>query len=228
MTVALFDLDNTLLDGDSDYLWGEFLCDQGVVDRARYRSENARYYQAYRDGTLDIHEFLAFGLRPLAEHTPEQLHHWRTQFIRDCIVPIIPASSRALLEKHREKGHQCVIVTATNRFITEPIAAELGVDHLLASTPEQRNGGYTGRLADAPCFREGKVQHVSRWLNENNENWQESWFYSDSHNDLPLLERVSHPVVVNGDAALKKIAGECGWPLLDLRTAPVQPARRRL
>lgn len=217
MPIALFDLDHTLLDGDSDYLWGEFLCDRGVVDRDWYRAENARYYRAYREGRLDIHEFLNFGLDPLTRHPLETLHRWREDFVRDCILPIIPADARALLDRHRQQGHRLAIVTATNRFVTAPIAAELGVANLLATEPEFRDGRYTGRVKGTPCFREGKIRHVEAWLAGQNADWADSWFYSDSHNDLPLLERVRYPVAVNPDPQLAGIARERGWPVKSLR-----------
>lgn len=217
MTIALFDLDHTLLDGDSDYLWGEYLCDRGVVDRDWYRSENARYYRAYREGTLDIHEFLNFGLRPLSRHLLETLHRWRADFVRDYILPRIPDQAHRLLDRHRAHGHRLAIVTATNRFVTEPIAAALGVPELLATEPEMRAGRYTGRVSGTPCFREGKIAHVEAWLARLGEDWEESWFYSDSHNDLPLLERVTHPVAVNADARLAGLAEQRGWPRLELR-----------
>lgn len=227
MTLALFDLDHTLLDGDSDYLWGEFLCDQGVVNRAAYRAENARYYREYHAGTMDIHEFLHFGLRPLAAHEPAQLYLWREAFVAACILPIIPLAARELLDSHRAQGHQLAIVTASNRFVTEPIAVELGVATLLASEPEMTDGRYTGRVAGTPCYREGKVTRVREWLAGSSESLANSWFYSDSHNDLPLLQQVSHPVAVNPDPVLAAHAAKHGWPVLQLHAGAGDPRAAR-
>jgi len=215
--LALFDLDHTLLDGDSDSLWGRFLVKQGVVDADEYRREGARYMEDYRAGRLDIHEFLAFGLRPLKDHAPEQLESWRATFTRDCVLPRIPAASRELLKRHRGLGHTLLIITATNSFITAPIAAEFGVDALLATEPEKHGARFTGRVAGVPCFREGKVQKLDAWLEEGRNKPEETWFYSDSHNDLPLLERVDHPIAVNPDETLACTAVERGWPVMRLR-----------
>jgi HAD superfamily hydrolase (TIGR01490 family) len=215
--LALFDLDHTLLDGDSDSLWGRFLVKQGVVDGDEYRREGARYMAEYRAGRLDIHEFLAFGLRPLKDNTPEQLEAWRAAFVRDSVLPRIPAASRALLQRHRASGHMLVIITATNDFITAPIAAELGVDALIATEAEKRDARFTGRVAGVPCFREGKVQKLETWLRQVSGEPEETWFYSDSHNDLPLLERVDHAIAVNPDEVLSRTATERGWPVMNLR-----------
>jgi HAD superfamily hydrolase (TIGR01490 family) len=215
--LALFDLDHTLLDGDSDSLWGRFLVKQGVVDAEEYRREGARYMAAYRAGDLDIHEFLAFGLRPLRDHTPERLESWRAAFMRDCVLPRIPAASRALLQRHRDAGHTLVIITATNSFITAPLVAEFGVDALIATEPEKDGVRFTGRVAGVPCFREGKVQKLEAWLQHSDVAPEERWFYSDSHNDLPLLERVEHPVAVNPDEVLAKTAAARGWPVRRLK-----------
>ena len=213
--LALFDLDHTLLDGDSDSLWGRYLVREGVLDGDEYRRANARYHAEYVAGRLDIHEFLAFGLRPLKDHPPETLEAWRERFVRECILPRIPAASRELLARHG--GHTRAIITATNSFITAPIAAELGVPHLIATEPEQLDGRYTGRVAGPPCFREGKVVKLRAWLEERRHAPTETWFYSDSHNDLPLLEQVTHPTAVNPDETLAQVARERGWPVLRLR-----------
>ncbi|HEY1773282.1 MAG TPA: HAD family hydrolase [Gammaproteobacteria bacterium] len=217
MKLALFDLDHTLLDGDSDSLWGRFLVKQGVVDGDEYRLEGARYMAEYRAGRLDIHEFLAFGLRPLKDNTPEQLETWRAAFIQNSVLTRIPAASRALLEQHRGLGHMLVIITATNSFITAPIAAELGVDALIATEPEKDGARFTGRVVGVPCFREGKVQKLDAWLRQVDARPDETWFYSDSHNDLPLLQQVDHPVAVNPDEVLSKTAAESGWLVMSLR-----------
>jgi len=215
--LALFDLDHTLLDGDSDSLWGRFLVKEGAVDAAEYQREGARYMADYRAGRLDIHEFLAFGLRPLKDNTPERLEGWRARFMRECVLPRIPAGSRELLQRHRESGHTLVIITATNSFITAPVAAEFGVDALIATEPEREGARFTGRVAGLPCFREGKVKKLDAWLAERGATPEETWFYSDSHNDLPLLERVQHPVAVNPDEVLSRTAAERGWPTMTLK-----------
>ena len=218
MSLAIFDLDNTLLRGDSDHVWGEFLIDQGVVDRERFASENNRYYAAYLAGTLDIHEFLEqHQLRPLAEHDRVTLEHWRSEFMRTRILPLIAPAARALVEKHRSQGHILLIITATNRFITAPIAAEFGIEHLIATELEERDGRFTGKVAGVPSYQEGKVTRLREWLSVHNQNLNGSWFYSDSHNDLPLLTRVDHPVAVNADATLAEYARGQGWPLIELR-----------
>ncbi|KAB7623034.1 HAD family hydrolase [Alkalilimnicola sp. S0819] len=220
MALAIFDLDNTLLAGDSDHLWGEFLVEQGAVDAASYRDANERFYRDYQQGTLDIHAFLEFALRPLAEHPPERLAQWRKTFLAEKIDPIILSAGRTLIADHRERGDLPMIITATNSFITAPIAERLGVEVLLATTPEQATGGrYTGRVSGIPTFREGKIKALDAWLSNTAHDLQGSWFYSDSHNDIPLLERVSHPVAVDPDADLKAHADREGWRVISLRQA---------
>lgn len=217
LNLAIFDLDNTLLGGDSDHLWGQFLIEQGIVDGVWYERENQRYYAEYLAGTLNIFEFLAFALAPLAAHEMPMLLNWREQFVRDKILPIILPAARELLRSHRQQSHTLMIITATNLFVTEPIAAELGVDHLLATTPEQTQGRYTGRVSGYPCFREGKVHNLNQWLSQRGMNLASSWFYSDSHNDLPLLEVVTHPIAVDPDPTLTQHATAKGWPIISLR-----------
>ena len=217
MSLAIFDLDNTLLADDSDYLWGQFLIEQGIVDGAAYERDNQQFYDDYRAGTLDIQEFLAFMLRPLAEHPLEQLLTWRAQFIEDKIHPILLPKAMELLARHRMAGDTLLIITATNRFLTAPIAELLEVPHLLATEVEFTAGRYTGRPIGIPCFQHGKVERLSAWLAETGHNLDESWFYSDSHNDLPLLGQVSYPVAVDPDATLAEHAQERGWPIISLR-----------
>ncbi len=218
MSLAIFDLDNTLLRGDSDHAWGEFLVEQGAVDAGRFKSENDRYYAAYQAGTLDIYEFLEkHQLCPLAEHDRAKLEHWRRQFMLTRIAPLITAEARALVEKHRANGDTLLIITATNRFITEPIAGIFGIAHLIATEPEERDGRFTGKVAGVPSYRDGKVTRLTEWLNEHRETLDDSWFYSDSHNDLPLLNLVTHPVAVNPDETLAGYARNRGWPVLMLR-----------
>ena len=217
MKLALFDLDHTLLDGDSDALWGRFLVQEGAVDAEEYRREGARYMAEYRAGKLDIHEFVAFGLRPLRDNTPERLEAWRGRFMAEWVLPRIPDASRLLLQRHRTQGHSLVIITATNSFIAAPVAAEFGVDTLIATEPEKEGARFTGRALGPPCFREGKVLKLEAWLAEQGAAPEETWFYSDSHNDLPLLQRVHHPVAVNPDEVLALAARERGWPVLHIR-----------
>jgi HAD superfamily hydrolase (TIGR01490 family) len=218
--LALFDLDNTLLAGDSDYEWGQFLVDRGVLARDEYEAQNARYFEQYKAGTLDIHEYLGFALRPLAVHTPQELTGWHADFMHTRILPMITPRARDLVARHRDAGELCAIVTATNSFVTAPIAREFGVPHLIATEPETAAGRFTGRLAGTPCFREGKIRRVDEWLaglGHRLGEFEDSTFYSDSHNDLPLLERVRRPVAVDPDAALAAEAARRGWPVISLR-----------
>ncbi len=217
MSLAIFDLDNTLLSGDSDYLWGQFLVEQGLVDGEFYERENQRYYDQYRAGTLDIHEFLAFMLRPLAENPLAELLAWRERFMEEKIQSILLPKAAELLDRHRAAGDSLLIITATNRFITEPIAELLGVPHLLATEPEFADGRYTGRSSGIPCFQHGKVERLSEWLDSTDHDLADSWFYSDSLNDLPLLDRVTYPVAVDPDDALAEHARQRGWPIISLR-----------
>lgn len=217
MALALFDLDNTLLAGDSDYLWGEFLTEQGLVDAEIYARENQRFYNEYKQGTLDIHEFQAFSQRPLVENPPAKMLALRELFLEQKIKPIMSPASFKLIEKHRNKGDLPVVITATNSFITRPIVSLFGIEHLLATEPEVINGKYTGKIAGTPCFQEGKVTRLNQWLKKNKADMNGSWFYSDSINDLPLLEVVQHPVVVDADEKLLAHAIACHWQILSLR-----------
>jgi len=220
MNLALFDLDNTLLACDSDYEWGQFLVDQGVLERDAYEAQNAAYYEQYKAGTLDIHEFLGFALRPLAEHAPEDLVRWHDGFMSARIRPAMTPQARALVRRHLDAGDLCAVVTATNSFVTAPIAREFGIAHLVATEPERVNGRYTGRVAGTPCFREGKIERVRAWLAAQGRQLADfpvSSFYSDSQNDLPLLELVARPVAVDPDPTLAAEAGRRGWPVISLR-----------
>lgn len=217
LALAIFDLDNTLLAGDSDYLWGCFLVARGIVDGAEYAAENDRFYQAYQAGTLDIHGYLRFALRPLAQHEPRQLRAWRAQFIEEQIRPIVLDQGRDLVESHRSQGDTLLMITATNRFLTEPIAALFGIDHLLATDPEMAGERYTGAIMGIPTFREGKVNALEAWLKHTGHQLAGSYFYSDSHNDIPLLERVAHPIVVDPDPELRLHAMQRGWSIISLR-----------
>ncbi|HEV3009702.1 MAG TPA: HAD family hydrolase [Burkholderiales bacterium] len=220
MRLALFDLDNTLLTGDSDYEWGQFMCDQGVVERGAYEAQNRVYYEQYAAGTLDIHEYLGFALRPLADHTPEDLAGWHAEFMRTRVAGMILPAARALVRRHLQAGELCAIITATNSFVTAPIAREFGIEHLIATEPELRNGRYTGRVAGTPCFREGKLVRLDEWLaglGRRLEDFEASTCYSDSQNDLRLLERVTRPVAVDPDETLAREAARRGWERISLR-----------
>lgn len=217
MSLAIFDLDHTLLNGDSDYLWGQFLARQGYVDAKRYEKENQRFYDEYVAGTLDIMEFLEFSLKPLSQIAADELARLHEAFMHECIRPIITRKSRELVQSHRDKGDTLLIITATNLFITAPIASELGIENILATEPEKINGRYTGRVQGVPCFKEGKVTRLLDWLKQTGHNLAGSYFYSDSHNDLPLLEMVSHPVAVDPDDTLRDHAEMKGWEIISLR-----------
>nr|WP_320136268.1 HAD family hydrolase [uncultured Amphritea sp.] len=217
MSLAIFDLDNTLLNGDSDHAWGEFLCTKGIVDTQAYRQANDYFYQQYKSGTLDIVEFLEFALKPLSEHEPEVLEQLHQEFMQTTIAPMMLKKAATLLQKHRDQGDYLLIITATNRFVTGPIAALLGVDDTLATEPEMIDGRYTGKVSGTPCFQAGKVERLNAWLEQTGHSMEDSYFYSDSINDKPLLERVTHPVAVDPDELLKQAAEENGWPIISLR-----------
>jgi len=220
MNLALFDLDNTLLSGDSDFEWAQFLISQGVLDREVHEARNIEFFEQYKAGTLDIHAFLDFQLAPLSRHSRDELDTWHKEFVATRIRPLITAAARELVAKHAAAGDLLAIVTATNSFVTGPIAHEFNVPHLIATIPAQENGRFTGQPRGTPSFREGKIVRVDAWL-ESLGLWlgsfEQSWFYSDSHNDLPLLEKVTHPVAVDADATLAEVAARRGWPRISLR-----------
>ncbi|MDO3387425.1 HAD family hydrolase [Gilvimarinus sp. SDUM040013] len=217
MALAIFDLDNTLINGDSDHLWGEFLIGQGLVDETQYRRRNDDFYEAYKRAELDIDAYLKFALSPLPERSPQDWGKLHQQFLSDVIDPIVLPAARALLQKHRAQGDYLLIITATNGFITRPIASALGVDHILATDPEIADGRYTGDYIGTPCYADGKVVNLHQWLEQYDFDLAQSHFYSDSINDLPLLEEVGFPVAVNPDTALAEVAQTRQWPILDLR-----------
>ncbi len=216
MALILFDLDNTLLAGDSDYLWGVFLAEQGIVDRDYYEKENQRFYDEYKQGTLDIYEFLAFSFKALTENNAETLRNLQQQFLEEKIRPIMSNASFQLIGKHNNKDNTLAVITATNSFVTAPIVKAFGIEHLLATEPEMINGKYTGKVAGIPCFQDGKVKRLEGWMKEHHLNLQNSWFYSDSHNDLPLLKQVDNPVAVDPDETLEEYAKQHGWPIISL------------
>ena len=220
MNLALFDLDNTLLAGDSDFEWAQFLIGKGVLDRELHEAKNQEFYEQYRAGTLDIGAFLDFQLAPLARHSRIELDAWRQEFVDTRIRPLISPAARALVARHADAGDLLAIVTATNSYVTGQMPREFNIPHLIATIPAQENGRFTGRPRGIPSFREGKIVRVEAWL-ESLGLWlgsfEQSWFYSDSLNDLPLLERVSHPVAVDADPTLAQVATRRGWPQISLR-----------
>jgi len=217
MTLALFDLDNTLLSGDSDYEWGAFLVSKKLVDAESYEKANQKFYADYKAGSLDIYEFSAFSFEPLSRLSMQELNSLHQEFMDEIIRPLITDKARGLVNKHGEQGHTLAIITATNSFITTPIAKELGIVNLLATEPKIVNGRYTTQIDGIHCFKEGKVERLAIWLKENQETLKGSFFYSDSHNDLPLMEKVTTAIAVDPDDTLRKIALERGWKTITLR-----------
>lgn len=220
MQLALFDLDNTLLAGDSDFEWAQFLIEQGVLDREVYEARNLEFYEQYKAGTLDIHAFLDFQLKPLSRHPRSQLDAWHARFMQEKILPIVAPKAHELVARHLKDADLVAIITATNSFVTAPIARAFSVPHLIATEPEQVNGEFTGKVAGTPCFREGKIARLEGWLAGRGLKWgdvAQSWFYSDSLNDLPLLKIVTNPVAVDPDPTLKRHAEQQGWPVISLR-----------
>lgn len=217
MALAIFDLDNTLIAGDSDHAWGDFLVQKGVVNAETYKKTNDQFYQDYVEGNLDIYKYLRFALEPLAREPLAKLLIWRKEFIDKVITPIILNKGRALLAEHRKAGDYCLIITATNRFVTEPIAEDLGVDDLIATEPEMVENRYTGNLTGTPSYQHGKVVRLRSWLKGKQFDLQEAWFYSDSHNDIPLLEIVGKPVAVDPDEKLTRHATRLNWKQISLR-----------
>lgn len=217
MALAIFDLDNTLLGGDSDHAWGEFLCKKGYVNPDEYRIMNDNFYQDYLRGELDIYAYQRFALAPLKGKKPEELEPWHREFMAEAITPLWLPKAAELLEQHHAAGDFLLIITATNSFVTAPIARKLGVHDLIATEPEIVNGRYTGEITGTPCYQTGKVTRLQQWLEQNGENMVGSYFYSDSHNDLPLLEIVKHPVAVDPDNTLRRVAESRDWKIISLR-----------
>lgn len=217
MALAIFDLDNTLLGGDSDHAWGEFACEIGIVDAANFGRQNDAFYEDYKAGQLDIEAYLRHALSPLAGQTLEQAAAWHRQFMLSKIAPMLLPAADALLDKHRSQGDDLLVITATNRFVTEPIVKHLGIDELLACEAEIVDGCYTGEPTGIPSYAEGKVARLQEWLKQHDVSLRDSVFYSDSHNDLPLLEVVDYPVVVDPDERLLAVAAEREWPVITLR-----------
>lgn len=215
MDLVLFDLDHTLLDGDSDFSWGKFLCEVGAVDAA-YKKRNADFFDAYQRGELDITEYLKFALQPLALNNMQQLLDWQQRFITEKIEPMVRSEAVELVERHQNEGDFTAIITSTNSFITRPIGKIFGIETVIATEPELVDGSFSGEIAGVPCFQEGKIVCLEKWLARHTLNYQKSWFYSDSFNDMPLLSWVNQPVVVNGDAKLVKHAMKHNWLMLNL------------
>ncbi|WP_374421253.1 HAD family hydrolase [Chromobacterium sp.] len=219
--LALFDLDHTLIAGDSDFEWPRFLIQRGILEQARYDERNNHFYEQYRQGTLDIHEYLAFALEPLKRFSRAELDALHADYLEQHIKPIITRKARELLAAHAAQGDEIIIITATNRFITGPIARELGVEHLIAiELEEEEDGRFTGRVSGVPSFQQGKITRLQQWLDERGlsmDSYEQSFFYSDSHNDLPLLKLVDQPVAVDPDDTLRAHAEQQGWRVISLR-----------
>ncbi len=216
MTLALFDLDNTLLSGDSDHEWGNFLIGKNLVDGASYKAANDAFYAQYQQGSLDIFEYSAFSFFPLTQHSMSFLNVLHEEFMDTVILPLIRQKAIDLVESHRAQGHTLIVITATNSFITKPIVKYFGIDNLLATEVKMVEGRFTNSIEGTPCFNSGKVTRIRQWLDENNESLSGSFFYSDSHNDLPLMELVDTAIAVDPDEKLAIIAKERGWDTISL------------
>jgi HAD superfamily hydrolase (TIGR01490 family) len=217
MSLAIFDLDNTLIGGDSDFLWGEFIGEEGIVDANAYRKKNEYFYQQYDLGTLDIYAWLEFCLEPLTRYSMTELQELHHRFMIQKIEPILLDKAQNCINRHKERGDTVLVITASTSFVTAPIVKKYGINQLLATEPEIKAGRYTGGVSGIPCFQSGKIDKLMPWLQKNEETLNGSTFYSDSHNDLPLLELVDNPVAVNADKILTKIAEKKGWKVLNWR-----------
>jgi len=219
MKLAIFDLDNTLLCGDSDHTWGEFLVAKGLVNRAEYGEKNDYFFQQYQNGTLDIVAYLEFSAEPLRNVNKLTRDQWHEEFMQETIEPLLLPKAMNLVSEHKKSGHYCLVITATNRFIAEPIANRFQVDAIIASEFECKDNFYTGKVSGVPCYKEGKITRLCEWLTncELNLTLQDSVFYSDSSNDIPLLEEVSEAVAVDPDDTLRQYALARGWKVMSLR-----------
>ena len=217
MALAIFDLDETLISADSDHAWGEFVASRGLVDAENHRRRSDAFYQEYRRGELDIDAYLKFSCMVLAMFDMEKLARLREEFFEERVKPLLLPKADELIERHKAQGDCLLVVTATIQFVTEPIVKHLGIDNLIAPIPEIRNGRYTGNVTGTPSYREGKVIRLKEWLNQNKQSMEGSWFYSDSRNDIPLLELVDNPVAVDPDPVLTTVAKEREWPIISLR-----------
>ena len=216
MTLVLFDLDNTLLSGDSDHAWGDFLIKKNIVDAVSYKAANEAFYEQYKQGVLNIYDYCAFSFVPLSERSMDELHVLHDEFMLTVIRPMMGEKAKALVEKHKQQGHTLMVITATNSFITRPIVEAFGIEHLLATEPRVLGGRYTNEIEGIPCYKEGKVSRIKQWLARNETSLEGSFFYSDSHNDLPLMEIVDTAIAVDPDEELEKIAIEKGWDIISL------------
>ena len=220
MNLALFDLDNTILAGDSDYNWSRFLIQEGYLDGAIHAEKNEKFYADYKAGTLDIYAFVEFQFKPLARNPRAVLNQLLKKYVEEVIKPMITEKARALVKRHREEGDLIIVITATNSFITKPIAELFGIENLIGTDPEEKEGEFTGKVSGLPSFKEGKVTRLEAWLKGKNlslASFEKSYFYSDSHNDLPLMQKVTHPVAVDSDDVLSEYAKSKGWPQISLR-----------
>lgn len=217
MNLAIFDLDNTLIAGDSDHAWGEFLVNKNLVDSQWYKAQNDKFYADYCAGQLNIIAYSEFVFSFLAQHDTAYLQQLHQQFMSEVIRPIMLPKAQALIAEHSAAGDELLIITATNRFITQAIGEAFGIPQVLATEPEKVDGRYTGKVFGVPCYKEGKITRYQAWLAQQNKRFDKVTFYSDSHNDLPLLSIVDVPVVVDADAKLLAHAQEKGWQILSLR-----------
>ena len=218
MSLAIFDLDNTLIGGDSDYLWGEFLCDEGIIsDRQSFKKKNDYFYQQYELGSLNIYAWAEFSFEILSHYSIDELEAFHLKFMAQKIEPIFLKKAQDCINSHKENGDTVLVITASNTFVTAPIVKRYGINHLIATEPEIVSGRYTGKVSGIPCFKSGKIENLMPWLERNGESLKDSTFYSDSHNDILLLELVENAVVVNADAKLTLIARKKGWKIVDWR-----------
>ncbi len=216
MTLALFDLDNTLLSGDSDHEWGNFLIKKGLVNETSYKAANDAFYAQYKQGKLDIYEYAAFSFAPLVEYSIDELQVLHEEFMRTVILPLVGQKAVDLVAYHRNKGHTLLVITATNSFITRPIVQQFDIPNLLATEVRVVDGRFVSEIDGIPCFNSGKVTRLKEWLRDNNESLDGSIFYSDSINDLPLMEVVDTAVAVDPDEKLMVIAQQRGWQIVSL------------
>jgi HAD superfamily hydrolase (TIGR01490 family) len=218
--LALFDLDNTLLAGDSDYNWSLFLISEGLLDEKTHHDRNEQFYLDYKNGCLDIYAFLKFQLQPLSQHPKKFLDELHVKYMEKVIRPMMTQKAQHLVNQHKDAGDLCLVITATNSFVTKPIATAYGIEHLIGTDPEMIDGEFTGAVSGVPSFQEGKVTRLNAWLAERDQtlnSFKTSYFYSDSHNDLPLMKLVTNPVAVDADPTLTEYAQQNGWPQLSLR-----------
>jgi len=220
LNLAIFDLDNTLLAGDSDFQWGQFLIEQGLLKREEHEAKNIEFYEDYKAGRLDIYAFLKFQLKPLSDHPRARLDEFLQQYMERKVRPMMTDKAKALVNQHKSNGDLLMIITATNSFVTRPIATAFGVEHLIGTDPEQLDGEFTGNVSGLPSFQEGKVKRLHEWMaarGKSLNDFETTWFYSDSHNDLPLMKQVKKPVAVDPDDVLRAHAEQQGWPIISLR-----------